>query len=88
MSQSESIELRIIAELAKIKKKKPEAIQRETRLIEDLEVDSLDALDLVFQLEEEFDIEISPEDQLHFCTVGDVIGYVQQRLGSVIPRLA
>ncbi len=88
MDQSESIEGRIITELAKIKKKNPHTIGRETRLIEDLEVDSLDSLDLVFQLEEEFEIEIPPEDQLRFCTVGDVIGYVQQRLGSMIPRPA
>ena len=88
MDQRESIESRIITGLAKIKKIRPEAIRRETRLIEDLEIDSLDSLDLVFQLEEEFDIEISPEDQLHFCTVGDVIGYVQLRHGSTVPRPA
>ena len=88
MSQSESIEAHIIAELAKMKKRKPEAIRSETRLIEELDIDSLDYFDLLFQLEEGFDIEISPVDLLHFCSVGDVIAYVQQRLGSVIPRPA
>jgi acyl carrier protein len=88
LSQNESIEARIIAELAKMKKTNPEAIRSETRLIEDLDIDSLDSFDLLFQLEEEFVIEISPVDLLHFCSVGDVIAYVQQRLGSVIPRRA
>jgi acyl carrier protein len=49
-------------------------------------MDSLDSFDLLFQLEEEFDIEISAVDLLHFCSVGDVIAYVQQRLGSIIRR--
>jgi acyl carrier protein len=88
MTTGESIEARIVAGLAKIKKKKPETIQRQARLIEDLDIDSLDTLDLVFQLEEEFDIVISQEDQLKFCTVQDVITYVQQRIGQTVARSA
>ena len=88
MKTSESIEACIIMELAKIKKKKPENIQKQARLIEDLDIDSLDALDLIFQLEEEFAIEIPPEHQLQFSTVQDVIAYVQQRVGQTLPRSA
>ena len=88
MKTSESIEARIIMELAKIKKKKPENIQKQARLIEDLDIDSLDALDLIFQLEEEFAIEIPPEHQLEFSTVQDVIAYVQQRVGQTLARSA
>jgi acyl carrier protein len=87
----ESIEARIIAGLPKIKKTKPEAIQKQARLIEDLNIDSLDTLDLIFQLEEEFRIEIPEEDQLAFSTVQDVITYVQEKVGqtslSVCPSL-
>ena len=75
-------------ELAKIKKKKPENIQKQARLIEDLDIDSLEALDLIFQLEEEFAIEIPPEHQLQFSTVQDVIAYVQQRVGQTLARSA
>jgi acyl carrier protein len=75
-------------ELAKIKKKKSEDIQKQARLIEDLDIDSLDALDLIFQLEEEFAIEIPPEHQLQFSTVQDVIAYVQQRVGQTLARSA
>jgi acyl carrier protein len=88
MTTGESIEARIVAGLAKIKKKNPETIQRQARLIEDLDIDSLDTLDLIFQLEEEFDIVISQEDQLKFCTVQDVITYVQQRIGQTVARSA
>ena len=88
MKTSESIEACIIMELAKIKKKKPENIQKQASLIEDLNIDSLDTLDLIFQLEEEFDIEIPQEDQLQFSTVQDVIAYVQQRVGQTLARSA
>jgi acyl carrier protein len=88
MATGESIEIRIIAGLAKIKKIQPEIIQKQARLIEDLEIDSLDTLDLVFELEEEFAIEIPPEHQLQFYTVQDVIGYVQQRIGHTLARSA
>ena len=75
-------------DVLKIKKKKPENIQKQARLIEDLDIDSLDALDLIFQLEEEFAIEIPPEHQLQFSTVRDVIAYVQQRVGQTLARSA
>ena len=88
MTTGESIEARIIAGLAKIKKKKPETIQKQARLTEDLDIDSLDSLDLIFQLEEEFNIDIPQEHQLQFCTVQDVIAYVQQRVGQTLARLA
>jgi acyl carrier protein len=72
------LEERIITGLAKVLNKQPSQIQKESRLIEDLEVDSLDALDLIFKLEEEFDIEI-PEGSLPFVTVQDVITYIQEK---------
>jgi acyl carrier protein len=88
MTTGESIETRIIAELAKIKKTQPETIQKQARLIEDLAIDSLDTLDLIFQLEEEFDIDIPQGHQLQLSTVQDVITYVQQRVGQTIARSA
>jgi acyl carrier protein len=72
------VEERIIIGLAKVLNKQPSQIQKESRLIEDLMLDSLDTLDLIFQLEEEFNIEI-PEAELHFVTVQDVITYVQEK---------
>ena len=78
MASAVLLEERIITGLAKVLNKQPSQIQKESRLIEDLEVDSLDALDLIFRLEEEFNIEI-PEGTLPFATVQDVIVYVQEK---------
>jgi len=82
MTSATSIEERIITGLAKIKMKDRDEIQKQSRLVEDLEIDSLDTLDLIFQLEEEFNIEIPQEDQLPFVTVQDVITYVRQKVGT------
>jgi len=78
MGSTASVEERIISGLAKVLNKQPSQIQKESRLIEDLEVDSLEALDMIFKLEEEFDIEI-PQGELPFATVQDVINYVQEK---------
>jgi acyl carrier protein len=78
MGSDVSVEERIITGLAKILKKQPSEVQKEARLIEDLEIDSLDTLDLIFELEEEFNIEI-PQNQSPFVTVQDVINYVQEK---------
>ena len=78
MKSGVSVEERIITGLAKILNKQPSQIQKESRLIEDLMLDSLDTLDLIFKLEEEFNIEI-PEKEVHFVTVQDVITYVEEK---------
>ena len=78
MGSAVLVEERIITGLAKVLNKQPSQIQKESKLIEDLEIDSLDTLDLIFKLEEEFDIEI-PEGELPFVTVQDVITYVQEK---------
>ena len=78
MGSTTSVEERIITGLAKILKKQPSEVQNEARFIEDLEIDSLDTLELIFELEEEFNIEI-PQGQLPFVTVQDVINYVQEK---------
>jgi len=78
MGSAVLVEERIITGLAKVLNKQPSQIQKESKLIEDLEIDSLDTLDLIFKLEEEFNIEI-PEGELPFVTVQDVITYVQEK---------
>ena len=78
MGSTTSVEERIITGLAKILRKQPSEVQKEARFIEDLEIDSLDTLELIFEIEEEFNIEI-PEGALPFVTVQDVINYVQEK---------
>lgn len=48
----------------------------EAAFMDDLGADSLDTVELVMALEEEFDIEISDEDAEKIATVGDAISYI------------
>ena len=44
---------------------------------DDLGADSLDVVELVMELEDEFDMEISDEDAEKITTVGEVVNYIQ-----------
>ncbi|QPC46313.1 acyl carrier protein [Mangrovibacillus cuniculi] len=44
---------------------------------EDLGADSLDVVELVMELEDEFDMEISDDDAEKISTVGDAVNYIQ-----------
>jgi len=44
---------------------------------EDLGADSLDVVELVMELEDEFDLEISDEDAEKITSVGDVVKYIE-----------
>lgn len=51
-------------------------------LVDDLGADSLDLVELMMELEEEFGIEIPDEDVDGWRTAGDVLAYVRQRLAK------
>ena len=51
-------------------------IKMETSFIEDLGADSLDIVELVMAMEEEFEIEIPDEEAENIKTVGDAINYI------------
>lgn len=52
-------------------------IALEASFKEDLGADSLDVVELVMELEDEFDMEISDEDAEKITTVGDVVKYIE-----------
>lgn len=56
-----------------------EQVTLEASFKEDLSADSLDVVELIMELEEEFGIEISEEDTDKISTVGDVIQYIESR---------
>jgi len=56
-----------------------EEVTPEASFIEDLGADSLDIVELIMALEEEYEIEIPDEDAEKIQTVQDVISYVQGR---------
>ena len=57
----------------------PEMVTMETNLIKDLEADSLDAVEIILAIEEEFEIEISDEEAETIQTVQDLVNYVETK---------
>ncbi len=53
-------------------------IKLESNLFEDLAADTLDVVELILAIEEEFDITIPEDDSESFKTVGDLVEYVQR----------
>ncbi|SMO78886.1 acyl carrier protein [Balnearium lithotrophicum] len=58
----------------------PDEVTPDASFIEDLGADSLDTVELVMALEEEFGIEIPDEDAENIKTVGDAIEYIKSHL--------
>ncbi|TBH21363.1 acyl carrier protein [Thermus thermamylovorans] len=59
----------------------PEKVTLEARFIEDLGADSLDTVELIMGLEDEFGLEISDEEAEKIRTVKDAVAYIQSKLG-------
>ena len=56
------------------------AVTSEASFIDDLGADSLDIVELIMALEEEFDIEIPDSDAEKVVTVGDVVDYIKDNV--------
>ena len=54
----------------------PSKIVPEAKFVEDLGADSLDTVELVMQLEDEFNLEIPDEEAEKLTTVGSVVDYI------------
>lgn len=54
----------------------PSKITPEVRFVEDLGADSLDTVELIMQLEDEFNLEIPDEEAEKLTTVGAVVEYI------------
>lgn len=52
-------------------------VELESSFKDDLGADSLDVVELVMELEDEFDMEISDEDAEKIATVGDAVNYIK-----------
>jgi acyl carrier protein len=55
-----------------------DSITTETTFIDDLGADSLDIVELIMALEEEFDMEIPEEEAEKITSVGDVVTYIEE----------
>ena len=56
------------------------AVTMEASFIDDLGADSLDIVELIMAIEEEFDIEIPDSDPEKVVTVGDVVDYIKENV--------
>ncbi len=61
---------------------RPEKVTEKASFIDDLGADSLDNVELVMALEEEFDIEIPDDEAEKVKTVADAVKCIQTRLGE------
>jgi acyl carrier protein len=53
-------------------------LTEESDFIEDLGADSLDIVELIMELEEEFELEIPDEDAEQIATIGDAVQYIRE----------
>ncbi len=56
-----------------------EDVKPEAKFIEDLGADSLDIVELIMALEEEFDLDIADEEAEKMATVGDAIDFIKEK---------
>ncbi len=56
----------------------PAGITMESKLIDDLKADSLDIVELIMDLEQEFGVEIPDEELPKVQTVSDIVGFLDQ----------
>ncbi len=56
-----------------------DSISVETNIVDDLGGDSLDVVDLIMSVEEEFGISIPDEDAVELSTVGKIVEYIEKQ---------
>ena len=67
---------KVQAVLAKQFEMDPESITMDTNLIDDIGADSLDVVELIVSIEDEFGISISDEDAANLYTVSKIVDYL------------
>ena len=78
-----SVELRVTKIVSEQLGITVDKINLTSSFVEDLGADSLDTVELVMALEEEFDMEIPDEAAEKIKTVGDAIGYIEKQTQTV-----
>ncbi|MBQ0711895.1 MAG: acyl carrier protein [Porticoccus sp.] len=76
-----SIEERVAKMVAEQLGVKEDDVKPNSSFVEDLGADSLDTVELIMALEEEFDTEIPDEDAEKIATVQNAIDYINKNLG-------
>jgi acyl carrier protein len=82
MATDLTISLKIRTSLAEYLKRDPATILVAQHLRDDLGLDSMAVIELLYRIEEAFDLQIPDQDLMGLTTVGHVVGYVEKRLGK------
>jgi acyl carrier protein len=82
VADKNAIAERIIEIVAEKMDKPKEEIVPEKSFVNDLGADSLDTVELMMDIEDEFDVSIPEEEAQKIVTIGDAIKYVQEHAGN------
>lgn len=82
MPTPEEIEGKVMGIVAEQMSVERGEIRRETSFVNDLNADSLDTVELVMELEDEFDMNIPDDEAEKLQTVGQAIEYIQNQLAN------
>ncbi|MBM4098729.1 MAG: acyl carrier protein [Planctomycetes bacterium] len=76
----DEIEPKVIAVVAEKLSADKDKVKRDTNFTSDLNADSLDLVELVMQLEEEFDIQIPDDQTSKILTVGNAVDFIHDQM--------
>ena len=82
MATDPTISLKIRTALGEYLKRDPATILVTQHLRDDLGLDSMAVIELLYRIEEAFDLQIPDQDLVGLTTVGHVVSYVEKRLGK------
>ena len=82
MTADPAISLKIRTALGEYLKRDPATIQITQHLRDDLGLDSMAVIELLYRIEETFDLQIPDQDLAGLTNVGQVVSYVEKRLGE------
>ena len=82
MADRSEVAERIIEIVAEKMDKPKEEITEEKHFVNDLGADSLDTVELMMDIEDEFDLSIPEEEAQKIQTIGNAIKYVEEHAGS------
>ncbi len=80
--RSVSVEERVIETVCEHLAVSKDQVKRETNFTDDLGADSLDLVELMMELETEFEIQIPDEEAERIKTVGEAVDYIERQLGK------
>ena len=82
MSDQKNIEDRLRSIIVEHMGAPLDSIRNDSRFLQDMEDDSLDSVEMIIIIEDEFDIRIPDADAEHIATFQDAVNYIMNKSGS------